>query len=83
MVQVWVCARARACVCVCGYGLWITHGLRVVRSVGALRVDRGALQCTCTVGKHPLGALMGAPWLWLCGRASVPHTHNTGGCGCG
>ena len=65
---------------VCGYGLWITYGLRVVLT---LRVDRGALQGTRTVGKHPLGALMGASCLWLCGRASIPHTHKSGGCGCG
>ena len=59
-------------VCVCGYGLWITHGSRVVLAVGALRVAWGALQCTQTIGKCPLGALMGAPG---CGYVVVPAFH--------
>ena len=57
-----------ALVCV-EYGLWITHGSRVVLAVGALRVAWGALQCTQTIGKCLLGALMGAPG---CGYVVVP-----------
>ena len=78
-VCVCVCVRVCGCACVrgCGYGLWITYRLQVVLAVGALEVDGGALQCTQFVGKRPLGALLGASWLRLWGRASVPHTQNT------
>ena len=67
-----MCVCVCVCVCGCGYVLWITHGSRVVLAVGALQVDRGALQCTQSVGKCPLGALMGAPG---CGYVVVPAFH--------